>query len=133
MEHIQVCFQSRFRICVGKGGNRGRDGIWVNSYASTIITRSYHTRVAESRIFCCLGGGLHCNRRTRQKGFPNILRSDVIVSASVYCYCLRAEQSDHPQEESYRRSSALLSTAADCSKNRQILPCLSQTSPGLLS
>ena len=34
--------------------------------------------------------------RTRQKGSQNILRSDVdIVVASVYCYCLRAEQSDH--------------------------------------
>ena len=28
---------------------------------------------------------------TRQKGFSNILRSDVhIALASVYCYCLRA-------------------------------------------
>ena len=34
-------------------------------------------------------------KETRQKGFPNILRSYVIVLASVYCYCLRAEQSDH--------------------------------------
>ena len=33
--------------------------------------------------------------KTRQKGLQNILRSYVeIVLASVYCYCLRAEQSD---------------------------------------
>ena len=37
---------------------------------------------------------------TRQKGLQYILRSDVdIVLANVYCYCLRAEQSDHQEEE----------------------------------
>ena len=64
---------------------------WRSKYVQQIITRE---GIFELEV-----------KGTRQKGLQNILRSDVdIVLASVYCYCLRAEQSDHHQPPLKQRS-----------------------------